>query len=180
MSGLRLREAAAQDAAAIAGLHVASWRATYRGIMADAYLDGPIVAERLGYWGRTLSRAEAGRLVLLLEDGQGLAGFIALGPDPSAIFDAHIDNLHVEAARRGQGLGRRLLGEAAGRLAAAGRRTVCLWVFDANEAALGFYAALGGIPDEQGTERIDGKDVPQTRIVWHDTSALAADCLAGA
>ena len=180
MSGLRLREAAVEDATAIAGLHAASWRATYRGIMADDYLDGPILAERLGYWGRTLSRPEPGRLVLLLQDGQGLAGFIALGPDPSAIFDAHIDNLHVDVARKAQGHGRRLLGEAARRLAMEGRRTVCLWVFDANEAALGFYAALGGIPDEQGAERIDGKDVPQTRIVWHDTSVLATDCMAAA
>ena len=40
--------------------------------------------------------------------------------------------------------------------------------------------ALGGIPDEQGAERIDGKDVPQTRIVWHDTSVLATDCMAAA
>jgi hypothetical protein len=42
-----VREANAGDAAAIARLHVESWRATYRGILRDEYLDGNAAAELL-------------------------------------------------------------------------------------------------------------------------------------
>jgi hypothetical protein len=174
MSELCLREAVADDAEAIAALHAASWRQTYRGIMAHDYLDGPVFDERRRHWQEKLSAPQAGGFVLLAEDRLGLAGFIAVWPDAEGGASAHIDNLHVDAKRRGQGLGRRLLGAAASRLAKSGRQSACLWVFDANEAALRFYVAMGGAVEERGFERIDGRDVPQTRIVWHDTAALAA------
>jgi hypothetical protein len=34
------RPADASDSAAVAGLHTASWRHAYRGILPDSYLDG--------------------------------------------------------------------------------------------------------------------------------------------
>ena len=38
------------DANAIAAVHAESWRTAYRGILSDAYLDGPIDAERRRLW----------------------------------------------------------------------------------------------------------------------------------
>jgi ribosomal protein S18 acetylase RimI-like enzyme len=172
-----LREARIEDADPIAALQAASWCAAYRGIMADAYLDGPVVEERRNHWRAKLTVPQPGDLVLLAEDHLGeLVGFIALGPDPETRFEMQIDNLHVHPSRKGQGLGRRLLGEAAALLARSGRRSVYLWVFDANRMALRFYLALGGSIAERGIERLDGRDVPQTRIVWRDTAQLAIAC----
>jgi hypothetical protein len=37
---LSVRAATPDDAAAVAGVHVRSWQAAYRGLIADAYLDG--------------------------------------------------------------------------------------------------------------------------------------------
>ena len=41
---IALRQAEASDADVIARLHAASWREHYRGMLADAYLDGDLVA----------------------------------------------------------------------------------------------------------------------------------------
>lgn len=40
-----IRDANANDEAAIADLHVRSWRNAYRGIVDDAYMDGALAAE---------------------------------------------------------------------------------------------------------------------------------------
>ena len=37
-------------AALIAPIHAESWRATYRGIFTDSYLDGEVAKERLSHW----------------------------------------------------------------------------------------------------------------------------------
>ncbi|MEU6929538.1 hypothetical protein AB0A05_10295 [Streptomyces sp. NPDC046374] len=41
-----IREAAPSDAAAVAAVHIRSWRAAYRGLVPDAYLDSLDVGER--------------------------------------------------------------------------------------------------------------------------------------
>jgi copper oxidase (laccase) domain-containing protein len=51
-----LRAATAADARTIAALHAASWRAAYGGILAAAYLERELDADRREIWG-TLLRA---------------------------------------------------------------------------------------------------------------------------
>ena len=176
MSGLRLREAEVLDWKAVAALQAASWQRSYRGIMADSFLDGGVVVERRQHWRRRLASPGEGDLVLLAEDADGLAGFVAVRPDPDDRLAAHIDNLHVAAGRQGRGIGRRLLGEAARRSADTGSGRIHLWVFDANAAALRFYLSLGGRAAEHGLDRVEGGLVPHTRIVWDDAAALAEAC----
>ncbi|HMR30979.1 MAG TPA: GNAT family N-acetyltransferase [Geminicoccaceae bacterium] len=174
---LGVRVAGVLDGEAIAALHAESWQRSYRGIMPDAFLDGAVVEERRRHWRHRLAAPGEGELVLLAEDADGLAGFTAFGPDPADDRSAgHIDNLHVAAGRQGRGVGRRLLGEAAARLAEAGRRRVHLWVFDANARALRFYLSLGGEAAEHGFDLVEGTPVAHTRIVWSDTAALAEAC----
>ena len=46
MTGVTFRPAAAGDAAAIAALHVESWRTAYRGLVPDEFLAGPVERDR--------------------------------------------------------------------------------------------------------------------------------------
>jgi ribosomal protein S18 acetylase RimI-like enzyme len=173
---LALRDATLADAEAIAALHAASWRSAYRGIMPDAYLDGDCVSERRGYWIARLADPTPGGHVLLAQDSEALLGFVAVWPDPGFTFDAYLDNLHVSPVSRGRGIGRQLLGAVARRLANEGRRSVCLWVFDANRRAFDFYRALGAVAVETGIDQFAGADIPHTRLAWEDSARLAAAC----
>jgi hypothetical protein len=47
---IEIRIAEPRDTNAIAELHAASWRSAYRGMFADAYLDGDVVQERRQCW----------------------------------------------------------------------------------------------------------------------------------
>ena len=170
------RDVGPEDAEAIAALHAESWRAHYRGILPDAYLDGEAHAERQAVWRKALEAPRAGQLIMVATEEGTLAGFVAVVRDGEPGFGAEIENLHVQPRLCGRGLGRRLLGAAVERLAADGVSSACLWVYDANEAAMRFYERLGGTADKRGFDPFAGAHAPHTRIVWPDLAKLQRAC----
>ncbi len=171
-----LREAVAPDSDAIAALHVKSWRATYRGILPDAYLDNEAEEERRQYWQQHLGRPDPADLVLLVQDANCLLGFISIIASPDEDVDVLIENLHVDPETHGRGLGRHLIAEAVDRLIPRGVTSISLWVYDQNEKATAFYSRLGGTIDLRGTEEFAGATVPHTRIVFRDLAELRSNC----
>ena len=102
-----------EDAAEIAALHAESWRTAYRGLLPDAFLDGPVFDNRLQLWtARMVARIQTGRFVLkAVADGK-LVGFVCVLLDAEPSWGALLDNLHVEPGLKGQGIGHRLFREA--------------------------------------------------------------------
>jgi len=149
-----------------------SWRSAYRGILADRTLGPGLDAERLAHWSVKLAGLQP-RDVVLLIDGEG---FIAVWDRPGDAHGAYIDNLHIHPERRGDGLGRRLLGTAMRRLAAQDERRAHLHVFEANRRALAFYQRLGGEVIGRQEIEIDGHPAPELLVAWTDTAALATAC----
>ncbi|TDW54765.1 GNAT family N-acetyltransferase [Kribbella pratensis] len=177
---LRFRLGGADDAAAVAELHGDSWRRHYRGAYADAFLDDESAEYLDAMWAKRLAAREGTRTTLAEYDGQlvGLAHLI-IGADPK--YGALVDNLHVRAPLKRQGIGTQLLSLTAKALQeAAPGSGLYLWVLEQNIAAQGFYEARGGI-------RGDRKDVPPPggeqrrlnghpacfRYYWPDPSLLA-------
>lgn len=173
---LALRDAGPADAEAVAALHAASWRAAYRGILSDDYLDGPIGSERLALWRGRLAEPGPGQMVVLAEAGSELAGFACCSLDHDPRWGTLVDNLHAAPERRGQGIGRALLREVARRLsAAAPGRPVHLWCIDDNRPAAAFYARVGGVPAGGELKSRPGGTVNAvTRFTWPTPEALAA------
>jgi ribosomal protein S18 acetylase RimI-like enzyme len=69
-----LRPAVAGDAPAVAAIHAQSWRATYRGTLRDAYLDGDLTAERLALWRARLAVPDGGAVGTIAEAARAPAG----------------------------------------------------------------------------------------------------------
>lgn len=168
---MELRAARAGDGAAIAALHVASWRATYRGILPDTFLAGPIEEALGAKWQRIFAEGIPPGALLLAEDERGLAGFVAAWVRGDG---AEIDNLHVRPGLNGRGIGRRLLGAAAEALVALGARHGWLEVLDGNDAALRFYTRLGGVAGPVQVAPLYGIPTPERRVAFDDLAALAA------
>jgi ribosomal protein S18 acetylase RimI-like enzyme len=147
------RRAGAADAQAIAEVHIAAWRAAYRGLMPDAYLGSLSVAQRTDFWTRTLSRAGPGQIVVAELDG-AMGGFAFFGPtrdDEPQVAEIYSVNIRPEAWRRG--LGRALCEYALREAQARECSAVTLWVLRENQAARRFYEALGYAAD--GVERVN-------------------------
>ncbi len=168
--GPAIREAGPSDADAVAALHLASWRSAYRGILADAYLDGQAEADRLALWRGRFSEGADARIVLVAEEAGELAGFVCLERRADDPWGLLVDNLHARPDRRGRGIGRLLLREIARRIPGD---PVHLWVLEANGPARRFYERIGGRAVERVLKREpDGFDHPVIRIAWASGRAL--------
>lgn len=168
MSTPTFRLAGADDAPAVARLHAESWRAAYRGILDDAYLDAAVFGERAALWhARLVDQQDTPLEVWLMEDARALLGFGSLCPDAEPAFGPLIDNLHVRAELKGGGLGRELAAALDARIAALGATRHHLWVLEANRAARAFYRRIGGTehPPEDH-DMPDGRRYPCLRVTW--------------
>lgn len=162
--------------ALIAHLHAASWRASYRGIIPDDYLDSRAEAERLATWeARLRDHAEGSIDVTVAWVGGKAAGFGCLLPEHEPEHGVYVDNLHVLPAFQGLGLGKELLARCA-RLAALTwpGKALYLYVLDANGAAREFYRRIGGIESQPFEDRFPGPGTIVTvrRVTWPDVPAL--------
>jgi ribosomal protein S18 acetylase RimI-like enzyme len=140
----------------IAEVHVRSWQAAYRGILADDLLNSLSVAEREGSWRALLGNAEHHWLNLVAEDGNGgLIGFCAVTtPSRDAKKDeslAEVGALYVDPDRWREGAGAAMLIAAFEKLKERGWREVVLWVLPENRRALAFYSRYG-FTVEEGVE----------------------------
>lgn len=171
-----LRPATPADAERVAALHVLSWRSAYRGSFSDAYLDGPIEAERRSFWHNRYDHPRAGLWTVLAEAADGsLEGFLCLLADHDPHWGTLIDNLHARPDRKRRGVGRALMRAAADHLLhALPRRPLYLYVLETNVAAQAFYRGLGGRDAERlVTETSDGGRLPVARYAWPSSAALA-------
>jgi ribosomal protein S18 acetylase RimI-like enzyme len=173
-----IRPARADEADVVADLHTASWRVTYRGILPDDTTTDAFIAGRRAYWRAALARPDWS-FILVAEEAAALAGFVAVWGDPDGRYDAFIESLHVHPERKRGGIGRALMASAASRIAASGRRSVTLWVYDANAPAKQFYLAIGASLAETRVRDRAGHGVRDLRMVWPDAAALAAVCARG-
>ncbi|MFP3888952.1 GNAT family N-acetyltransferase [uncultured Ralstonia sp.] len=172
---LTLREADAADAAVIAEIQARSWQSVYRGIMPDAYLDGPALADLQAKWhGRMTAPADGQQVWCADSDGQAVGFLCALRADATP-WGALVDNLHLLPAARGHGAGKRLMGEAARWAIAQGITQLHLLVYEGNAAAIGFYEALGGVMVNRGWQPgADGQYAWVLTYHWPEIAALAA------
>jgi GNAT superfamily N-acetyltransferase len=156
-----IRPAAESDVPAMARLHVASWRTTYRGLMDDAVLDDPAATERReAFWTAALTDpAYAANRSAVAEQRGSMVGIAMAGPTREAGLDwaAQLYVLYTSPAVHGLGAGAALLDAVVDE-----QTTTGLWVAVPNPRAQAFYVAHGFLQDGPVSVR-DG--VPQVRMV---------------
>ncbi len=169
-----IREATAEDAAAIAHVHVASWRTTYRGIVDQHYIDQLSIAEFAARWETRLSSGDGPSKVLVACSPDGSVVGFASGDktrDRSIDFGGELFAVYLLEEVQGHGLGRRLVHEIAADLLAQGHTSMCVYVLAENPARR-FYEHLGAefIRDEPHV--VGGRSYPACWYGWRDLRAL--------
>ncbi|MEO1194406.1 MAG: GNAT family N-acetyltransferase [Pseudomonadota bacterium] len=167
---MTLRPARASDAAAIAAIHVETWRATYPGLVPDAYLVGlcpRIYTER---WRRSLSAGQSETVLVIEGQDGGLQAFGSAGRarQRGAPASGEIFTLYVHPDHQGQGLGARLLRALLDILRNEGHTAAFLWVLSGNPARF-FYQAQGGALAGQQQERFAGALLDEEAYTWRTT-----------
>jgi|SRR5882757_3974248 len=167
---MTIRVAEPADADVIAQLHARSWHTAYRGILSDAFLDGPLLADRQALWRARFAEVNrTGQMVLVDEEDGKILGFACAFLDADPEWGTLLDNLHVVPESKGKGLGRQLMAEVANRILKLNRTRLHLWAFEQNHAARSFYERLGGIITTSHAESApDGREVNAVRYCWSD------------
>lgn len=161
------------DAAALARVHVRSWRETYAGLLPGPFLaqmNAGVYARR---WRRQLMLADSPELVLCAEGAGGLVGYCAATLVGQT---AEVSTLYVIRPAQRRGVGKRLLGSAAKVMAARGAPSLHLWVLNGNAKARDFYEHLGGKPVEERTVGGWEGAYRETAYSWSDIGLLAGSC----
>jgi len=163
-----IRPATAEDAAHLAEVHVASWRAAYRGQLPDEYLDSLASEQRVPLWQRVLASTDwptQGTLVLECDDRA--VGFACLNPsrdDNQATPTGEVASMYLDPIVWRQGGGRLLMAAALAALRAAQFEEATLWVLETNAGPRRFYEATGWTPDgARKTIEIDGLSLMEVR-----------------
>jgi GNAT superfamily N-acetyltransferase len=153
-----VRAARSSDAAGLARVQVASWRASLTDVVPQDVLAELTSADAEEQWAQRWLEAIANpptsrhRVHVAVEPDQtGLAGFAAAGPATDGDLwpgtDAELYELHVLPELTRQGHGGRLLHAAADTLAEDGFHTAYTWALSADDARLSFLQAAGWAPD---------------------------------
>jgi len=159
-----IRVATPADAAAVAHIHVESWKVAYRGIMPDDAIARTDLAYRTAFWTDRIANHEWP--VFVIEEDGKLVAFCQMVPSPDSDDDpktvGHITSIHVLPHLRGQGHGRALLDHAFAEFRRRGFAEVTLWVLEGNGSARRFYEQLG-LRDDGGRKTYPRTEVPEAR-----------------
>jgi ribosomal protein S18 acetylase RimI-like enzyme len=169
-----VRPARPADASAIAKVHVETWRATYAGLVPDAYLVGMGEERQSRSWQRLLGHRGL-ESVLVAEAGGQVVGFGSFGrARPGRLpYKGEIFTLYVAGDWQGRGLGRRLLGHMFHAMARDGLSDAFLWVLSSNPSRF-FYEAMGGERAAMRQEPFAGTLLDETAYAWTDLEAWLA------
>jgi ribosomal protein S18 acetylase RimI-like enzyme len=139
------RAATIDDATAIARVHVASWRSTYRSLLPSEFLDSLSEDAYADRWRRFIS--EGGNLVYVIEDAGQLVGFASGGRERAGEvgYKGELYAIYVLDDFQRRGYGQQLVRDVVAGLKEMGLDDMIIWVLRDNAPARQFYERLGGV-----------------------------------
>jgi ribosomal protein S18 acetylase RimI-like enzyme len=139
-----IRPALPVDAAEIARVHVDSWRTSYRGLLADDFLESLSEAGYTERWRRVIGDGMS--RVFVVEEPEGIVGFASGGRERAGEsgFEGELYAIYIVAGSQRLGHGRELVRAMAAALRDIGLSDMIVWVLRDNVPAREFYERLGG------------------------------------
>ena len=170
---LTIRKADIEDAAAIAHVHVESWKTTYAGIVSDVFLASLNKEVRTQSWQEQILTANIS--ILVAEDETGIFGFAAGGKIREKLddYDAELYAIYLLRERQKQGAGRTLCLTLASALQTQGFTSMIVWVLEQNPS-VSFYERLGAVQIAQKVINIGGADLQELAFGWPSLDRLIA------
>jgi len=180
VSGARIRSAGRGDAAAIARIHIETWRSAYAGMLPDRVLVDMSRAVQQRSWARQIAAQIAGDdTVMVALDSEygaegGVIGFGSCGPnrDRRFAYAGEVYTLYVLPDFQGRGHGRALLAALFGALRGRSLNSALIWVLADNPSRF-FYEAMGGARSAVRIERLWGTALREAAYGWRDLARFA-------
>jgi GNAT superfamily N-acetyltransferase len=178
MEPAQVREARQEDAAAIAHVHVDSWRTSYRGIVPESFLAGMSYEDFEDRWRGWLRGAGDPQWAYRVAElpSSRIVGFAFGGPRQGpayADYGAELYALYLLREHQRAGIGRRLFGSVARGLAEGGSTSLLAWVLALNPSRR-FYEAVGGKLLGSQEIEIGGARLEEVAYGWLDIECVCS------
>lgn len=167
-----IRPAVADDASAIAQVHVTAWQIAYRSLVPQEYLDSLDIMERTQLWHSIL----VGDITVegiprpadfVAESNGALVGFANVGrfrDEPGNTQAGELWTMYLSPDHWGTGVADALMAATLEQLEQLGFSVSYLWVLEGNERARRFYERHGWSPDDMiKSFEVGGASVPEIR-----------------
>lgn len=171
---MSVREAKIADVAEMARVRVDTWKAAYRGIVPDDYLDALSYEKTETNWRKFLFEEKSSSFSFVAETPEGeIVGVAIAGPVRPAEdeFKGEIYVLYVLPQLQHQGYGRALMNACAQRLCDFQLTPILLWTLEQNPARK-FYEKLHGIVVREKQEETGGIYLTEVAYGWRDAGLL--------
>ena len=167
-----VRPAAIDDAAAIARVHVASWRTTYRGLLPDDFLASLGEEPYTERWTRVIG--DGSSRVFVVDENGDVVGFASCGRERAgeAGFAGELYAIYVLDRAQRQGHGRELVRAVAGALREMRLEDMIVWVLRDNTPARHFYERLGGVYVRSQPITIGAATLEEVSYGWRSLDAI--------
>lgn len=173
-SSVKIEKAVPEDARAIAEVHVASWKTTYRGIMDDRFLNNLSVSNRELRWREILEKRDHSYTCFVVKINNQVIGFGDVGKsrDNKGEYDAEIYACYLLKEYSRKGIGSLLFNQLISDALDKGYHSMMTWVAEKNESRR-FYEALNArlLPLSK-VERMGNTEIVEVAYGWDDLSLL--------
>jgi len=168
-----IRPGTGDDLFMIAGVLVDTWRSTFRGLLADDFLDGMSREEQAVRHAQRMGASGVSYLVAVEPLAGEVIGFANFGPGRGTVPDDihEIYALYVRAEHQGSGIGTALVCSTALHCAGQGAKALFAWVLTSNPNRQ-FYERLGARAVETTSIWLDNRRYEQVAYLWEDISPL--------
>lgn len=171
---IEIRPGEPDDLMMIASVLVSTWRATFRGVISDAYLDAMKVEDQAIGHARRMRTPGAFLVVAVDLSEERVVGFANYGRARSMppAFDRELYELYLLPAFHGAGIGSALVRTVASHCLEMQASSLFAWVLAGNPNRA-FYERLGARAVGQGRVKVGGESLEQIAYRWDDLAKLA-------
>ncbi len=142
-----IRNAVKEDSIVLSSLIVRGWKAAYRGLIDDNFLDNMDEEDSIDRWKSMIeSQNEKSQIKIYEEDGK-ILGVIKYGEPKDTMngrFNAEIQILYVEPNMKGKGIGTKLFKVAKDYFLKNNMNDLIIWCLKGNQKSIRFYEKMGG------------------------------------
>ena len=158
-------------------MRVDSWRATYRGMVPDGYLDAMRVEDSAALWQRVLSVPEQSKPSVHVLEAAGtseIVGFASamLLPEVKLGFDSELTGIYLAQPLQRQGWGQCLAKAVITDCLQRGATGMLVWVLAGNQAGRQFYEKLGAELLLEQPFTWDGFEAHEAGYGWRNLRSL--------
>jgi L-amino acid N-acyltransferase YncA len=173
---MMIRPAKVEDAAAIARVHIRSWRETFSPILTAEQIAAKDLdeASQTGIWTKRLKDEEGKSRFTFVAEEESLLAFVTGCETREAFegYDSELHQIYILAEAQRKGLGQELVKALARKLVEQGYQSMLVWVMTQNPAVAFYRDALGGVfLEERPILEVNGS-LKEAAYGWPDIRSL--------